>query len=134
MLDTVKNESCRLVITSPPYNIGKEYERGHRRSLKEYVEWLDPIVEKICRKVAADGSLCWQVGNHIRDGEVFPLDYFLYELITKRGEPTAVVLSIEQYRQLTHHRPSFKDFLTAGPSWEGLEIERVNTGVRNLDL
>ncbi len=56
------------------------------------------------------------------------------QVITKRGEPTAVVLSIEQYRQLTQPRSSFKDFLTSGPSWEGLEIERANTGVRELDL
>jgi DNA modification methylase len=53
--------------------------------LQEYVEWLDPIVEKVCRKVKANGHLCWQVGNHVDKGEVFPLDYLLYELVTKRG-------------------------------------------------
>lgn len=84
-LDKVSNESCRLVITSPPYNIGKEYERDRKRSLKEYMAWLEPIVEKACAKVAHDGHLCWQVGNHINKGEVFPLDYFFYELITKQG-------------------------------------------------
>ena len=34
VLDTINNDSCRLVITSPPYNIGKEYERDRRRSYK----------------------------------------------------------------------------------------------------
>lgn len=85
VLDTIADESCRLVITSPPYNIGKEYERDRRRSLPEYVDWLDPIVEKACRKVTEDGHLCWQVGNHVSNGEVFPLDYFFYQLIAKRG-------------------------------------------------
>lgn len=85
VLNDIAGESCRLVITSPPYNIGKEYERDRRRSLQEYIEWLDPIVEEACAKVTADGHLCWQVGNHVSDGEVFPLDYFFYQMIIKRG-------------------------------------------------
>jgi adenine-specific DNA-methyltransferase len=84
-LDSVADESCRLVITSPPYNIGKEYERDRRRSLPEYIDWLDPIVEKVCKKITADGHLCWQVGNYVSNGEVFPLDYFFYEMIVKLG-------------------------------------------------
>ncbi|WP_342361273.1 site-specific DNA-methyltransferase [Terrarubrum flagellatum] len=84
-LDKVDNNSCRLVITSPPYNIGKEYERDRRRSLEEYVEWLKPIVEKACKKVADDGHLCWQVGNYVNNGEVFPLDYYFYQMITAQG-------------------------------------------------
>jgi adenine-specific DNA-methyltransferase len=85
VLDTVDAASCRLVITSPPYNIGKAYERGRQRSLQEYIKWLEPIVEKACSKVTADGHLCWQVGSHVRNGEVFPLDYFFYKLITSHG-------------------------------------------------
>lgn len=84
-LDEVAEGSCRLVITSPPYNIGKEYERDHRRSLSEYVEWLRPIVKKACSKVTDDGHLCWQVGNHVSSGEVFPLDYFFYQMVTGLG-------------------------------------------------
>ena len=75
-LDEVADSSCRLVITSPPYNIRKEYERDHRRSLTEYIDWLRPIVTKACSKVTDDGHLCWQVGNYVSNGEVFPLDYF----------------------------------------------------------
>lgn len=85
ILDSIANESCRLIITSPPYNVGKEYERNRWRSLDEYLEWIKPIVEKICFKVAKDGNLCWQVGNHISDREVFPLDYFFYSLFIKNG-------------------------------------------------
>ena len=84
-LAEVPDGSCRLVITSPPYNIGKEYERDRRRSLDEYLKWLEPIVNACCDKVANDGHICWQVGNHIKDGEVFPLDYFFYKIISSRG-------------------------------------------------
>ena len=85
VLDSIEDESCRLVITSPPYNIGKEYERDRRRSLQEYIDWLAPIVEKVSHKVTADGHICWQVGSHVSNGEVFPLDYFLYHLAIKQG-------------------------------------------------
>jgi len=85
VLDLIKDNSCRLAVTSPPYNIGKEYERSRRQTLDEYLDWLAPIIDKICAKIMVDGHLCWQTGNYVRNGEVFPLDYFFYGLITKRG-------------------------------------------------
>ena len=54
-------------------------------SLDEYVEWLAPIVKKICSKVAQNGGVCWQVGNFVRDGEVFPLDYYFYNMFLSEG-------------------------------------------------
>ncbi|ATU95287.1 DNA-methyltransferase [Phyllobacterium zundukense] len=84
-LDLIDDNSCRLIITSPPYNIGKEYERDQKRSLNEYLEWLRPIVSKITDKVTDDGHVCWQVGNYVNNGEVFPLDYYFYEMFTSAG-------------------------------------------------
>jgi DNA modification methylase len=84
-LDRVENGSCKLVITSPPYNIGKEYERDLRLSLTEYARWLDKIVKKLCDKVSTDGHICWQSGNFVEDGEVFPLDTFFYRMFKRRG-------------------------------------------------
>lgn len=84
-LDEIPDKSCRLAITSPPYNIGKEYERSEKRTLESYVEWLDPIIEKMCAKVRLDGHICWQVGNYVNDGEVFPLDYFFYQKFIDQG-------------------------------------------------
>lgn len=79
-LDLIDDETIQLVLTSPPYNLRKIYERDKAMSLKEYIAWLTPIVEKICKKVAAGGSVCWQVGNFVDDGEVFPLDYYFYSM------------------------------------------------------
>ncbi len=84
-LDQVAGESVQLVVTSPPYNVGKEYERDKTMSLDEYLEWLEPIVKKICAKIRPGGSVCWQVGNFVRDGEVFPLDYFFYKMFIDQG-------------------------------------------------
>ena len=85
VLDNIRDESIQLVITSPPYNIGKEYERDERMSLNEYVAWLDQIIGKLCSKIDAKGSICWQVGNYIKDGELFPLDYYFYNIFLKNG-------------------------------------------------
>ena len=84
-LERVKDESIQLVLTSPPYNLRKIYERDKAMSLEEYVAWLTPVIEKICTKVSSRGSVCWQVGNFVRDGEVFPLDYFFYDIFQKQG-------------------------------------------------
>jgi adenine-specific DNA-methyltransferase len=84
-LDQVTDESIQLVVTSPPYNVGKEYERDKTMSLEEYLAWLQPIINKLCTKIRSSGSICWQVGNFVRDGEVFPLDYFFYKMFIDQG-------------------------------------------------
>jgi adenine-specific DNA-methyltransferase len=84
-LDSVENGSCKLIVTSPPYNIGKEYERDQRMSLREYARWLDKVISKLCDKVSTDGHVCWQSGNYVEDGEVFPLDTIFYRMFKRRG-------------------------------------------------
>lgn len=84
-LDQVADGSCQLVVTSPPYNIGKEYERDKRLTLQQYLQWIEPILEKTCAKLSDNGHLCWQTGNFIDNGEVFPLDMYFYPLIKKAG-------------------------------------------------
>lgn len=75
--------SVKLIITSPPYNIGKEYET--QVELEHYLDWLKPIAAEIYRVLADGGSLCWQVGNFVDDSEVFPLDIFFYPIFKKLG-------------------------------------------------
>ena len=75
--------SVQLVLTSPPYNVGKEYEA--KTSIEKYLEWIRPIVEQICRIVSDRGSVCWQVGNYVNEGEVFPLDIYFYEMFKDCG-------------------------------------------------
>lgn len=82
-LQTLPDNSIKLIITSPPYNIGKEYEKA--TGLDKYLETLKPIVEQLVRVLAPDGSICWQVGNYVEDAEIFPLDIFFYPLFVKYG-------------------------------------------------
>ncbi len=73
---SLRKSSMHLIVTSPPYNIGKEYEK--RRPLDIYIEDQAATIAEAVRLLHPKGSICWQVGNHIDDGEVFPLDIILY--------------------------------------------------------
>jgi len=83
-LRKVPDGVVRLVVTSPPYNIGKSYEK--RKELNEYLEWQFDIIKECYRVLMHGGSLCWQVGNYVERGEIFPLDVFFYHLIKRLPE------------------------------------------------
>jgi len=79
----IPSESINLIVTSPPYNIGKTYER--RTSLDDYVRNQMQVITECIRLLHPRGSICWQVGNHVQDGEVFPLDIILYRIFKDHG-------------------------------------------------
>ncbi len=75
--------SMNLVVTSPPYNIGKSYEA--RSPLADYIKAQAQVISECVRLLAPTGSLCWQVGNHVQKGEIFPLDMILYPVFQEHG-------------------------------------------------
>jgi len=77
------DNSIQLIITSPPYNIGKSYER--RTALERYVTEQTSVIAECVRLLDPRGSICWQVGNHVQGGEIFPLDIILYPIFAKLG-------------------------------------------------
>jgi adenine-specific DNA-methyltransferase len=79
----IEDEFFHLIVTSPPYNIGKEYEK--RRSQEVYLDDQAKCIAEAVRLLHPNGSICWQVGNHIDNGEVFPLDILLYDLFKTHG-------------------------------------------------
>jgi adenine-specific DNA-methyltransferase len=82
-LRRLESDSIQLIVTSPPYNIGKEYER--KTDYAAYLENLNPIITELCRVLKPGGSICWQVGNGVRDGEIFPLDVLFYPIFKSHG-------------------------------------------------
>jgi adenine-specific DNA-methyltransferase len=79
----LKRESMQLIVTSPPYNIGKAYES--RSPLAAYVDGQAQVISECVRLLHSRGSLCWQVGNHVQNGEIFPLDMVLYPIFQEHG-------------------------------------------------
>jgi len=72
-----------LIVTSPPYNLGKEYE--DRKAIEDYVDWQRGIIERSIGFLKPGGSICWQVGNYIDNGEVIPLDLLLHPIFASCG-------------------------------------------------
>lgn len=79
----LKSASMNLIVTSPPYNIGKEYEK--RTSNEIYIEQQAAAIAEAVRLLSPSGSICWQVGNGIDGGEIFPLDILLYPIFKNHG-------------------------------------------------
>jgi DNA modification methylase len=78
---TLPDNSIRLIITSPPYNLGKAYE--DRVAIGEYLETQAQLIAQFYRILRDDGSICWQVGNFVQDGEVYPLDILYYDIFKR---------------------------------------------------
>lgn len=83
VLRKIEDEKFDLIITSPPYNVGKSYET--KTSIEKYLETQDEIISELIRTLSEKGSICWQVGNYVDKGEIFPLDIYYYQIFKKYG-------------------------------------------------
>ena len=82
-LDGLPDASIKLVVTSPPYNVGKSYER--KSPLASYLEDQREVIARCVRLLHPQGSICWQVGNYVDRGEIVPLDAVLYPIFKEHG-------------------------------------------------
>jgi adenine-specific DNA-methyltransferase len=83
LLQSLPDESASLVVTSPPYNIGKEYEK--RLTVRQYVDWQAQVIRECHRSLTDDGSICWQVGNYVDNGSILPIDLLLHSVFDNLG-------------------------------------------------
>lgn len=77
-LKKIEDNKFDLIITSPPYNVGKEYEV--KISIEKYLKTQEAIIEQLVRVLSDRGSICWQVGNYVEKREIFPLDIYYYQI------------------------------------------------------
>lgn len=80
---SLPDESMHLIVTSPPYNLNKVYEK--KRSQDCYIEEQVAAIAEAVRLLHPQGSICWQVGNYVEEGEIFPLDILLYQKFKDHG-------------------------------------------------
>jgi len=80
---TFPDGTFQLIVSSPPYNLGKEYEKQVK--LQKYLDWQKEILRELVRVCHDQGSLVWQVGNFVDNGEVFPLDICFYPIFKELG-------------------------------------------------
>jgi adenine-specific DNA-methyltransferase len=77
------SDSVQLILTSPPYNLGKSYET--QVSIERYLQTQASLIRQLVRVLRPGGSVCWQVGNFVQEGEIFPLDIYFYPLFKAEG-------------------------------------------------
>jgi adenine-specific DNA-methyltransferase len=83
LLPKIPDGFSQLIVTSPPYNLGKPYE--NRLEMEEYLDQQRRVIEQCVRILADRGSICWQVGNYVDNGEIIPLDILLYPIFSSLG-------------------------------------------------
>lgn len=84
LLKRIPDESVDLIITSPPYCIGKAYEDPNN-DIETFKSQHLKIIADLYRVLKPGGSICWQVGYHIANGIVIPLDYIVYSVFTEES-------------------------------------------------
>lgn len=88
LLKTVPSKSVRLVVTSPPYNIGKPYGKYKDKiSLIDWEELIDDVTKEVCRILTPDGAFFLNlspvpVGN---SKEIVPLPFIGYKIFKDNG-------------------------------------------------
>ena len=80
----IPDGSIDCIITSPPYNIGKEYET--KKDIKIYLEWQIQILKKCFNKLKYNGSLLYNVGTFIDNNtNSIPLSFEFYPILKNIG-------------------------------------------------
>lgn len=81
----LESNSVDLVVTSPPYNIGKDYEDS--LSEEEYLEFIKESIEEIKAVLKDDGSFWLNIGfrKKSKGKQYVPWEYDIYPLIREIG-------------------------------------------------
>lgn len=79
LLDRFPKESIDLTVTSPPYNIGKEYES--LRTVESYVSWCEDWMRRIHSVAKPTGAFWLNVGYFEvpEKGLAVPIVYYLWD-------------------------------------------------------
>ncbi|MEH1927313.1 DNA-methyltransferase [Nostoc sp.] len=79
LLSNLPDECVDLVVSSPPYNLGKEYES--RQALEIYLKEQTAVLLECSRILKNTGSLFWQVGAFSDRGMLIPLDIRFFPIL-----------------------------------------------------
>lgn len=95
MTSSIRNEDCRAflsripdgavqtIVSSPPYNIGKAYEK--RTALDRYLDEQTEVLAECARTLGDGGSIFWQVGAYSKGSRLIPLDVRFFPILEDLG-------------------------------------------------
>jgi DNA modification methylase len=76
------DNSVHLMVTSPPYNVGKEYDRDI--TLEEYLDFLRRVWQEVHRVLVPGGRACINIANLGRKPYI-PLHSYIVQDMAKTG-------------------------------------------------
>lgn len=96
LLRSLPDGCIDLVVSSPPYNLGKEYEA--RTALEHYLEEQTAVLTECARVLKPTGSVFWQVGAFSDRGILVPLDIRFFPILESLGlQPRNRIMWIRQH-------------------------------------
>lgn len=119
-------ESCiDLVVTSPPYNVGKEYEKGVTK--KEYKKLLSEFCKGLEDVLKADGRFCINIPQTMGSHKVIfsPL-YFLLDEIEKSELKLRDIVTWNQMN--SDNDTAWGSFASASAPWLRHQAECIVVG------
>ncbi|WP_407393926.1 DNA-methyltransferase [Methanobrevibacter sp.] len=81
-MDEIPDSSIHLMITSPPYNVGKEYDED--LTLEEYADLLTSVFSQTYNKLVTGGRACVNIANIGRKPYI-PLHMIITEIMLGIG-------------------------------------------------
>ena len=103
LLRDIPEGSVDLIVSSPPYNIGKEYES--RQHLAVYLEQQRIVLSECTRVLKGTGSLFWQTGSYSNDGMLIPLDIRFFPILEDLGMcPRNRIMWVRQHGLHARHK------------------------------
>lgn len=83
LLRAIPDSSVDLIVSSPPYNLGKEYEA--KRALEIYINEQSSVLKECVRVLKSTGSIFWQIGAFSDEGALIPLDIRFFPILENLG-------------------------------------------------
>ncbi len=79
LMRRIKEPALGMTVTSPPYNIGKEYEKI--RCIDDYIEWCAAWMNEIHRITRSNGAFWLNLGyfEFPKKGRAIPIPYLLWD-------------------------------------------------------
>lgn len=82
VLKKLPNNCVHLMVTSPPYNVGKEYDKD--LTLGEYLDFIEDVMREVYRVLVWGGRVCFNVANLGRKPYI-PLHAYLIQRFEEIG-------------------------------------------------
>ena len=83
LIQEIPDKFVDLTITSPPYFMGKEYDTSLK--VDDFILAHKKLLPEIIRITKDGGSICWQVGYHVKNSSVTPLDFLIHDIMKRHS-------------------------------------------------